>query len=199
MKPMKDLNIKHILIGLLILLIMIPIALFAPLLLIIKKFLITGFLAIKLMFKNPKFWVGAKKFVIKHSALKFLQEAGIYVIKKYTNWDRVLKYYTLKLKQRANRLKRDTIRASKQHKSSVIVTSFFTSTGVGMAIWSAWKYIWVSVLGFFFKILIKPLLLILITGLDLILTPVFTLFYDLLLNLFLFLGFEKIFKKKSLK
>ncbi len=192
---MKNINIKHILVGMIILIIMIPIALFSPLLLILKKFLLTSFVSVKLLLKNPKFWISAKKFTIKHAALKFTQEAGIFIVKKYTNWDRLLKYYILKLKIRANRIKRQTIKTSKKYKISVVITSFFTSTGVGIGIWSAWKYIWTSILGFFFKILIKPILLILITGLDLILAPVLTLFYDLMLNLLLFLGVEKVFKK----
>ncbi len=196
---MKYINIKHILAGIAILIIMIPIFIFSPIILIVKKLLLSLFFASKLLVKSPKFWVGAKKFLVKQSALKFVQEAGLFIIKKYTNWDRVFKYYMLKLKQKSNRIKRQAIKASKKHKSSVLVTSFFTSTGVGIAIYSAWKYIWVSVLGFFFKILIKPLMLILIVGLDLLLAPVFMLFYDLLLNIIIFLGIKKLFKRKTAK
>lgn len=194
---MKDLNIKHILAGIAIIIVMVPIFIFSPILLILKKLALSLFFAGRLMIKNPKFWISAKNFFIKHSALKFVQEAGLFVMKKYTNWDRVFKYYMLKLKQRANRLKRHALKVSKEYKSSMLVTSFFTSTGVGIAIYSAWKYIWVSILGFFFKILIKPLMLLLIVGLDLILAPVFVLFYDFILNLFIFSGVKKFFKKNS--
>ncbi len=192
---MKELNIKHILAGITILLVMIPIFLFSPILLILKKLVLSLFFASKLMIKNPKFWIGTKNFFLKHSALKFLQEASLFIIKKYTNWNKILKYYMLKLKQKASRLKRHVLKISKEHKASVLVTSFFTSTGLGIAIYGAWKYIWVSVLGFFFKILIKPLLLILIVGLDLILAPVFVLIYDFVLNFFIFSGIKKFFKK----
>jgi len=192
---MKDLNMKHILAGIAIVLIMIPIFIFSPILLILKKLVLSLFFALKLMMKNPKFLIGTKKFFLKHSALKFVQEAGLFIVKKYTNWDRVFKYYTLKLKQKAHRIKRHALKVSKEHKSSVLVTSFFTSTGLGIALYSAWKYIWVSVLGFFFKILIKPLLLILIVGLDLIFAPIFILLYDVLLNFLVFSGIKKFFKK----
>jgi len=192
---MKYLNIKYILAAIAILTVMIPIFIFFPIILIVKKLLFSLFFATKLLIKNPKFWVGTKKFLLKQSILKFTQEAGLFIVKKYTNWDRVFKFYLLKLKQKSKKIKREVIKVSKKHKSSMIVTSFFTSTGVGIALYSAWKYIWISLLGFIFKILIKPLMLMIIVGLDLLLAPIFILFYDLLLNIIIFLGIKKIFKK----
>lgn len=190
---MKELSPK-ILIGIIVIFILlVPIILFSPLLLILKKLFFSWTLLAKVTIKSPKFWLGAKQFFIKHASLKFIQEAGLYVIKKYTDWDRIFTYYFLRMKRRTLRHKRRMLKAVSKHKRSVMATSVFTTTGLGVAVWSAWKYIWMSLLGFIFKILIKPILLVLIMGLDLLLAPTFTLLYDLIINLLIFVGLGRLF------